>query len=283
VWSNSIESASRHLGKAKNTLELLRYHWDYYAALAQQRFEFRDAIKESLLTAAEGPFDFTGWQRVVDYRYSLQPLSAIGSVVTDPGGRFNIGDIDKTRFTPFAGLYIASQEATAIIEKFGPNDENVGLSNLDFALRSGRSYTCVSVSGRLETILDLRNPTRLEPFVEIITKFRLPGDLAARARELEIAPPSVVGNLDQLIRLLMAAEWRDQPMQVDIPAGSQIFGQLVWDAGIEAIVYPSVQTGAACLVVFPENLASSSFVRLDHEAPVGVACRLDGTNYRGFV
>jgi hypothetical protein len=265
-------------------LDMLRYHWDYYACLAQQRVEESDAIKKSLLGAAEGPFEFNGWQRVVDYRYSLAPLSAIGSVITDPGGRFNIGDVDKTRFTRFAGLYIASNESTALVEKFGADDKDTGLSNLDFALRPGRSYTCVSVTGRMEAVLDLRSPNRLEPFVEIIKAFKLPPDLAGRASALGVPPPTVVDSVTKLVGLVMAAAWRDLPMQADIPAGSQIFGQLVWNAGIEGIVYPSVETNSACIVVFPENLASSSFVRLDHEPPVGVAFRqLDGTNYREFI
>lgn len=46
--------------------EVARYQWDYYAALAQQRAEKSDEIKKSLVGAAEGPFAFKGWQRIVD-------------------------------------------------------------------------------------------------------------------------------------------------------------------------------------------------------------------------
>lgn len=264
--------------------DVLRYHWDYYAAIAQQRVEHSDEIKKSLLGAAEGPFEFKGWQRVVDYRYSLKPLSTVGSVISDPGGRFNIGDIDKTRFTRFPGLYVASDEATALAEKFGNDDARTGLSNLDFALRSGRSYTCVSVSGRLDAVLDLRSADRFEPFVEIIKQFKVPASLTARAPEVGEPPPTVVRSVGQLLGLVMSADWRRLPMRVDVPAGSQILGQLAWDAGIEGIVYPSARTGAACVVVFPENLASSSFVRLDHDPPPGVQhSRLDSTNYRDLI
>ena len=49
------------------------------------------------------------------YRWGNKPLSARGSL-QDPGGRFNIGEIDTTRFPPFSGLYIASDKETSIQE-----------------------------------------------------------------------------------------------------------------------------------------------------------------------
>lgn len=270
---------------AKNyAREGARYQWDYYAALAQQRAEKSEEIKKSLIGAAEGPFAFEGWQRVVDYQYSLHPLSAVGSVVTDPGGRFNIGDIDRARFSPFPALYLARDQPTAIVEKFGEADEKSGLSNLDFALRSGPSFSCVSVSGRLDAIVDLQHAERLRPFVEIIKRFKLPPDLAGRAGPLKFQLPRIVGTVEELVGAITSLGWRGEPMQVDIPSAPQIFGQLVWAAGIEGIVFPSSKGGATCLAIFPENLSFSSFAELDHKAPPGVAhLRLDGSTYRDFI
>jgi hypothetical protein len=264
--------------------EIARYQWDYHAALAQQRAEKSNEIKKALVGAAEGPFSFKGWQRIVDYQYSLHPLSTVGSVVTDPGGRFNIGDIDRARFSPFPALYLASDQPTAIVEKFGPPGDNSGLSNLDFALRSGPSFSCVSVSGILDAVIDLQHSERLQAFVDIIRKFRLPSNLAARSSALRLSRPKIVGTVEELIAAVTIPEWRNEPMQVDIPAASQVFGQLVWTAGIDGILFPSSKNGATCLTIFPENLSASSYAELDHKAPAGVtALRLDGSNYRSFV
>lgn len=67
-------------------------------------------------------------------------------------------------------------------------------------------------------------------------------------------------------------------MQVDIPAPSQIFGQLALGAGAEGIRFASSKTKKPCL-----NLADASFVQLDGAAPTGVEHTwLDSTNWRDF-
>lgn len=264
--------------------EVARYHWDFYAALSQQRTEKHQELKKSLLSAAEGPFTFEAWQRIVDYQYSLHPLSAAGSILTDPGGRFNIGDIDRTRFPPFAALYLAEDRTTAMLERFGPPNESAGLSNLDFALRDKASFTCVSVSGQLDAILDLRKPERLNAFVDVISEFKIPSDLVRRARDLEESLPTIVRSVRELSEIVLHPEWRALPMRVDVPAASQILGQLVWGAGIEGVLFPSAKGGATCLAVFPENLSPTSYVELDDRAPAGVVhTRMDSNTSRNFV
>ena len=48
----------------------------------------------------------------MDYRYSLEPLSAKGSLAH--GGRFNVGqNIDSSRFSSFPCLYVAEDYDTA--------------------------------------------------------------------------------------------------------------------------------------------------------------------------
>ena len=47
-------------------------------------------------------------------------------------------------------------------------------------------------------------------------------------------------------------------MQVDVPANSQIFGQLACSSGIEGIVYPSKMSNRKkCLAVYPKNFRDS--------------------------
>jgi hypothetical protein len=74
--------------------------------LAFQRCQARDEIRTALHEAAHDRFEFKSWQRVVRYKRSLAPLSSAGSL-TDPGGRFNFGDIDRPRFPAFSALYVA--------------------------------------------------------------------------------------------------------------------------------------------------------------------------------
>src|SRR5687767_8560497 len=100
----------------KHTEELLQFHWQYYAELAYQRRRILEQLQESLLkNCSPEPFVFDDWQRAVKFKYSLDPLSVKGSL-SDPGGRFNIGAIDTTRFPPFPALYLASDKDTALQE-----------------------------------------------------------------------------------------------------------------------------------------------------------------------
>src|SRR6266487_1564176 len=86
--------------------QFLKYHWEYYSELAFQRSQIYEALKSSLRERTS-PFQFSHWQRAVKYKHALDPLSAKGSL-TDPGGRFNTGDIDPAQFMVFPGLYLAS-------------------------------------------------------------------------------------------------------------------------------------------------------------------------------
>jgi hypothetical protein len=67
----------------------------------------------ALRFAARRRYEFTDWCRIVDYRYSLAPLSVAGSLKV--GGRFNIGeDLEPATFTPFPALYVAENFETAL-------------------------------------------------------------------------------------------------------------------------------------------------------------------------
>ena len=93
----------------------LKYHWDYYNELAYQRSKISEKIKESILGAAQNNFIFEEYQRAIRYKYANEPFSIAGSL-TDPGGRFNIGDIKPSYFPPFPALYLAFDKATAMQE-----------------------------------------------------------------------------------------------------------------------------------------------------------------------
>ena len=67
---------------------------------------------------------------------------------------------------------------------------------------------------------------------------------------------------------LLAHNWREWPMQYDVPVASQIFGQMVVNTGIEGILYKSKFLKKDCLAIFPQNFDESneSLVQLDDPA-----------------
>jgi RES domain-containing protein len=262
--------------------ELVEFHWHYYSDLAFQRNRIREKLNSSLRERA-GPFTFSGWQRIVRYKHSLTPLSTKGSVA-DPGGRFNVGEIDPTRYPVFPALYIASDKGTALAEVLGRNNPSDKLTPEELALTKPDSISAVSVSGRLESVLDIRKRNNLAGFVNLIKDFRLSKSLIVRARKLRF-PLQLIRTVKELSAVLEQRDWRNWPMVFDVPSSCQIFGSQVMDAGIEGILYNSGLTQKACLAIFPQNfLNSSSYVELDDAAPSDeVQRRIDSSNFSNFV
>jgi len=268
--------------KSKKLYEdLVEFHWRYYSELAFQRRRIREELNSSLRNAAAG-FQFSRWQRVVKYKYSLDPLSAKGSL-SDPGGRFNVGAIDPTRYPMFPALYLAADKATALAEVLGRDKDRGSLTPEELALTKPDSISAVSVSGRLDAVVDIRMSGNLSAFVNLIKSFRLSKPLTVEARRLGF-PLQLITTVAELKPVLMVANWRNWPMLYDVPAGGQIFGGVAVDAGIEGIVYGSVLTGKECLAMFPQNfLNSSAYVELDDPAPSDdVRTRIDSTNFAEF-
>jgi len=264
---------------------LQELQWNYHSALAHQRSKFFEQIRESLQKASEGPFEFKKWQRAVKFKYSLDPLSSRGSLV-DPGGRFNIGKINLLQFPPFPALYIAENKKTALEEMLCQKmDRSALLSPIELALTNEESMTVVSVSGTLERVINLDHISKLHEFVSIIKDFEIPADVKKAALDLGLDQPEVIQSIDQLKIKLLEPSWRMLPMQYDLPAASQIFGQLVHASGIEAIVYQSKYSEGKCLAAFPEKFAKSkSFVELDDEPPPGTETkRLDSDTWHLLV
>jgi len=123
--------------------ELAHFHWEFYSELEYLRTRIYDSLKDSLRERAT-PFQFSGWQRAVKYKYSLMPLSTKGSQV-DPGGRFNIGAINPTRFPVFPALYLAKDKRTAISEILGRSPAGgAALEPEELALTNPSSIAIVS-------------------------------------------------------------------------------------------------------------------------------------------
>lgn len=247
----------------------------------------RQQVAQSLLDAirrgASRSLELTAWSRIVDWRYTLTPLSMRGSL-RDEGGRFNIGErLAPGSFTPFPALYLAEDFETAMAEKFSRPDPKAvhGLSPEALALRSPASFTQYRIRGRVEQILDVTDRDALMPFVDHIKTFEIPKQVLTLSRQLGFKkPPWLIRSVGQLQKQLLDPQWRLQPTQFDLPANSQIFGRIVAAAGVHGILYPSSRAAddKQCLALFPQNWrGSSSFIELVDPAPEGATLiQLDG-------
>lgn len=249
------------------------FHFDLRAQRSQVAGEIRQA-----LIAASASFAFEDWQRVVQFRHSHAVLSPVGSAINHLGGRFNIG-----QFAPldcFPALYLAADRETALLERYGSPDENSPLSALDLALVNPESVAHLRVRGQLASVIDLRNPEGLQPFVEICRGIRPSEHVLSLAKKIRMSAAAITA-IDQLMTGLTARHWRGLPATCDVPSTSQVFGQLVCDSGIHGIVFPSSRSGDGrlCLAIYPQNfLGSESFVELADRAPQGARlARLDST------
>lgn len=234
----------------------LQYEWEKYSEIAFQRAQILDDLKKSLAENATGPFRIDRWQRAVKYKYALTPLSAQGSLV-EPGGRFNIGRID-TRFPEFPALYLAKTKDTAMDELLSRDGKGALLEPEQMALTRRASIAVVAISGELEAVFDVRNEKSLTGFVQRTRHFTLSEKLKNRAKELGLPIPGILRTEEDLKKSLLDPNWRFLPMQMDIPSNPQIFGQIVMEAGINGILYPSVLNGEDCLAVFPKTFADST-------------------------
>ncbi len=260
-----------------------QFHWEFYSELAYLRNQIYDALKSSLREVA-APFEFSSWQRAVKYKYSLAPLSTKGSLV-DPGGRFNIGAIDPSRFPVFPALYLASDKKTALAELLGRDGPVDSLTPEELALTKSISVTVASVSGKLESVLDIRDSKNLAGFVNLIKGFKLSSKLITKARRVGLFPVKIVRGTNQLIKELQSPKWREWPMGYDVPASPQIFGRIVLDAGVEGVLYDSVLTHSLCSAIYPQNFQNSaSYIELDGPCPPEtIHNRIDSTTFKNFI
>lgn len=255
------------------------YHSRLHMELVLQRRAIQTEIKEALNLNCT-PYPFSRWQRTIRWKYSNHPLCTKGSLTR--GGRFNIGsNIDPAVFPPFSAFYASADKDTALQEALGQGLDHPGIDPRELALANPDSVLAFSVSGSLDSVLDLRDRACVGDFVKLIRDFKLSPALKREAARLPVVAPDVVRTSKALLDSLLNPNWRHVPTLCEIPSNSQIFGQIVWQAGIEGIVYPSKQTNEACLAVFPSNfIGGSSFLQCDDEPPEPLLgpSRIDATN-----
>ena len=194
-----------------------------------------------------------------------------------------MGEEVNVNLPHFPALYLAADQDTALQEIFGPqNPKGSELSSTELALCNQDSVTIVSASGHLDHVIDLRDANSLKGFTNLIKDFKFSTDVLKEARQLGQGPPEVITNPRKLLMSLLLKNWRAFPSLFDVPANSQLFGQMAYRAGIEGIRYPSKWTGKDCVVAFPRNFPKTdSYIKLDDATPEGVSVtRIDGNNWR---
>lgn len=250
--------------------KLLDFHYSYHFCLENQRFKHADEIQQALVKCAVQDYDFDNFKRCISIKYIKAPLSVVGSTKLS-GGRFNIGDV-KPQFQQFPALYLAYDSTTAMCESFQKMPDTSGRFDLDSSLTNNDSISILNVKGRINSVIDINQPSSLKPFVRVIKNFKIPDFLNELADSLHIKRPALIKSPSQLVKNILAENWSVMPTQFDIPAASQIFGQLAKNAGIEGILYRSKFTGKNCLAVFPDNLAGSSQVELKGNYATSTIC-----------
>lgn len=271
----------------KRLTDLNTYLREHYQYFAEQRKNVFDSLKDAIRGNCDA-YQFKYYQRTTSFKYSLNPLSARGSVQSE-GGRFNIGNISPN-LPKFPALYLAKDKETAIKEAYqiGTMGNNQGLSNKDLALMNENSLCIIAVNGSLEQVLDLNDKDNLKNFFEVIKHIKLPKALLNKAKKLNVNPYPEIKSLMELYNTIFEENYKIHSSLFDLPSNSQILGHIAFEAGIHAIKYPSKFTGKNCLAIYPENFEfSDSYVQLNlDEVPPsmpGTDRRMDKESYRRFL
>lgn len=274
------EADLKHWQQMSDELDSFRVQTFYH--LEGLRNLYEDKLLNSLQQTPSISVNVDNWQCIVEYRYSLEPLSAKGSLIN--GGRFNIGsDINSAIFQPVPALYCAENYETAYEERFGTthNSNQNKLSGQEFALRTTGSFSCVVLKGNIFNVFDLTKTSNLRRFVDIIKTFELTKEIEDLAKFLKIPQPWLLTKPSDLKKVFLDPNWRQIPVLHDIPANSQVFGRLLVTAGFEGILYPSTKGPNHCLAVFLHNIdGSESHLELADPTPPGtIYNRLDADTW----
>lgn len=222
--------------------------------------------------------DLQNWVRIIDYQWTMHPLSAAGSL-TYIGARFNAGqDLDRNTLDPWPTLYVAADHPTAYREKFQlPLGQHVeGLTPEELSLDAGKSHSTVVLRGQLSRVFRL-TPDTLNPVARVLSRIKMPDRAEQIKRKLKIKPGDLrmVTTGKQLFDVVAIQNWRVLPVQFGLPSPSQILAELIRAADFEAIAYPSSKGGGDCLAVFVDKLAPGSYIELTGAAPEGALAKLD--------
>lgn len=276
----SDESIDRWNAYSKDLDELAA---NLYFALEPERRRLRSELIAALQQHQSSPVNIQGWVRIVDFQFTLMPLSSAGSL-TGYGARFNVGmDLDPGTLNPWPALYIAEDYETAYREKFQLKSSQLidGLKPEELALEHGRSHTTVILQGQIDCVFDMTAPRHLDAVANVLKKIKMPERAKSLKKRLRMKPGdlSMVQSGLGLYHAVLQHNWRLQPAQFGLPARSHVLAELVRAAGFEAILYKSTMGSGKCLAIFPDKLSGSAYVELADKAPPQVKhTRLDDSS-----
>lgn len=275
----SRESIDRwnELSKDLDELEAVMYF-----TLEPERRRLRSEILAALQMHQTKTISIEGWVRIVDYKFSLMPLSSAGSL-TGYGGRFNAGmDLDEGALNPWPALYLAEDYETAFREKFHiKSTEKIdGLSPEELALENGRSHSTVILNGKLSNVFDITSARHLEDICKVLKKIKMPDRAKQLMKRLGMkrGDYAMIQTGKALYDAVLKYNWRIQPAQFGLPARSHVLAELIRAAGFEGILFKSTMGPGKCLAVFSDKLSGDSCIELTDGAPPEVKyTRLDVT------
>ena len=249
-----------------------------YFNLEPERRRLRPDLLKALQITQPTHLEIENWVRIVDYQWTMYPLSAAGSL-TGIGGRFNVGtDLDSRTFDPWPALYLAADHATAFREKYqiAAGQLVEGLTPEELSLGHGQSHSTVVLHGKLSRVFQL-TPETLAAVARVLGRIKMPERAERIKKKLNIKPEDLrmLTTGKQLHDVVALHNWRVLPIQFGLPSPSQILSELIRAADFEAIAYQSSKGGGVCLAVFVDRLAPGSFVEVTDKAPAGAITRLN--------
>lgn len=248
----------------------------FYSVRPEQK-RLREDILGAIRSVAGKAFQIDNWSRIVTYKYSLQPLSCAGSMLT-VGGRFNPGaELDADTMAPFPALYMAQDYETAFREKFQiASDKTVeGLKPQELALEHGASHSTIQLRGQVHNVFDM-TIKHLDTAAAVFRRIKMPDRAKALKKKLAMKDLRMVTTGLELHRAALEYNWRQGPVQFGLPAPSQVLAEFIRAAGFEGILYKSTKGPGSCLALFPDRLQDQSFVELADPAPAQIKhTRLD--------
>lgn len=271
------------IGWRSRAKDLQDYHYLWFFELESQRAVNHQKLLDALRTVPGTTVDLDGWGRAIEYKWSGTPLSCVGSLKW-LGGRFNYGvDIDHARFAPFPALYLAQDAETGFREMNGlvRGSDRAGLTAEELALCTKSGITWVAVKGTVHNVFDLTRVANLKAFANVLNTFKISRSIRDTEEKLRAVPLRLVKTPSELHRSFMAENWRELPSMFSTPANSQLFGQLLTQAGFEGVLFSSTITKRLNLAVFPRQLENSASSVHAVEPPVGARCvELSANTYK---
>jgi hypothetical protein len=249
------------------------FHYALFFDLAGQRAARHKDLRDALQRVPPITISLEGWYRLVNFRYSYDALSPAGSLRW-VGHRFNFGsDIDPARFPAFPALYLAEDFETAFREYHGlPKDKQIdGLRPDELSLEDRGNWATLQVGGHVNNVFDLTKTANLRGVCRIFSNFNLSDRVKRLSAKAKMPATTLVKTPSELLASIMIESWKSSPVHFDVPANSQVFAQLVVEAGFEGILYRSAKGAKKCLAVFTRQLGNSdSIIALRGEYPPGV-------------